>query len=140
LRPCDGSTIADRVVVVTDADPASPGNRKVDLDALAAGWQVSDRLHVLTNTVTLEHELFAAGNGALLREVFLALHPQSAARWTVQIEGADAADRPQAFIDLLKSTRTRKGDFAQQLAERIQAGAAFHVPDYLRQAILAVAA
>jgi putative ATP-dependent endonuclease of OLD family len=138
LRPCDGSTIADRVVVVTDADPASPGNRKVDLDALAAGWQVADRLYVLTNTVTLEHELFATGNGTLLREVFLALHPQSAARWTADVEGA--ADRPRAFVDLLKSTRTRKGDFAQQLAERIEAGAAFQVPDYLRQAILAVAA
>lgn len=140
LRPCDGSTIADRVVVVTDADPGSPGNRKSDLDALAAGWQVSDRLSVLTNAVTLEHELFAAGNDALLREVFLALHPQSIARWTGDIDGATAADRPQAFVDLLKSTRTRKGDFAQQLAERIQAGAAFQVPDYLRQAILAVAA
>ena len=57
LRPCEGSTIADRVVVVTDADPDSPGNRKVDLDALAASWQVANRLHVLTNTVTLEHEL-----------------------------------------------------------------------------------
>jgi putative ATP-dependent endonuclease of OLD family len=139
LHPCEGATIADRVVVVTDADPDSPGNRKADLDSLAAGWGVADRLRVLTNAVTLEHELFAAGNAVLLREVFLSLHPQSAARWTADVENASVADRPAAFVNLLKSTGTRKGDFAQQLAERIEAGAEFHVPNYLRQAILAVA-
>jgi putative ATP-dependent endonuclease of OLD family len=139
LHPCEGATIADHVVVVTDADPNSPGNRKADLDALAAGWRVADRLRVLTNAVTLEHELFGAGNAVLLREVFLSLHPQSAARWVADVEGAAVTDRPAAFVDLLKSTRTRKGDFAQQLAERVEAGALFHVPDYLRQAILAVA-
>lgn len=139
LRPCGGATIADRVVVVTDADPDSPGNRKVDLDVLAAGWGVSDRLQVLTNAVTLEHELFSAGNAQLLREAFIALHPQSAARWASNVDGVAAAARPAAFVELLKSTRTRKGDFAQQLAERVEAGAPFQVPDYLRQAILAVA-
>jgi putative ATP-dependent endonuclease of OLD family len=139
LRPCAGATIADRVVVVTDADPDSPGNRKADLDTLAAGWGVSDRLRVMTNAVTLEHELFAAGNAILLREVFLALHRESAERWATGVEGPTVADRAAAFVELLKSTRTRKGDFAQQLAERIDAGAAFHVPDYLRQAILAAA-
>jgi putative ATP-dependent endonuclease of OLD family len=139
LHPYEGATIADRVVVVTDADPDSPGNRKADLDALAAGWGVTDRLRVLTNVVTLEHELFTAGNAALIREIFLALHPQSVPRWAADIDGVAVAVRPQAFVDLLKSTRTRKGDFAQQLAQRIEDGAAFHVPDYLRQAILAVA-
>lgn len=139
LHPCEGATIADRVVVVTDADPDSPGNRKADLDALAEGWGVSGRLHVLTNAVTLEHELFGADNAALLREVFLALHPQSTTRWSTDIDGVAAADRPTAFVDLLKATRTRKGDFAQQLAERIEGGAVFHVPTYLREAIRAVA-
>src|SRR5712691_2469246 len=135
LRPCETATIADRVVVVTDADPSAPGNRKADLDALAAGWGVSERLHVLTNTVTLEHELFAAGNAALLRDAFLVWHPQSTGRWTAEIDGVAEAVRPDAFLELLKSTRTRKGDFAQQLAERIEAGAAFHAPPYLVQAI-----
>ncbi|MGO9741974.1 MAG: ATP-dependent nuclease [Roseiarcus sp.] len=139
LHPCEGATIADHVVVVTDADPNSPGNRKADLDALAAAWGVASRLLVLTNAVTLEHELFGAGNAALLREVFLRLHPQSAARWAADVEGAAATDRPTAFVDLLKSSDTRKGDFAQQLAERVEAGALFQVPEYLRQAILAVA-
>jgi putative ATP-dependent endonuclease of the OLD family len=139
LRPCDGASIADRVVVVTDADPDSPGNRKADLEELATGWGVPDRLKVLINAVTLEHELFAAGNATLLREVFLALHPQSAARWALDIDGVAAPGRPAAFVALLKSARTRKGDFAQQLAERIEAGAVFQVPAYLREAVLAVA-
>jgi putative ATP-dependent endonuclease of OLD family len=139
LRPCDGASIADRVVVVTDADPDSPGNRKADLEELATGWGVPDRLKVLINAVTLEHELFAAGNATLLREVFLALHPQSAARWALDIDGVAAPGRPAAFVALLKSARTRNGDFAQQLAERIEAGAVFQVPAYLREAVLAVA-
>jgi putative ATP-dependent endonuclease of OLD family len=139
LHPCEGATIADRVVVVTDADPHSPGNRKADLDARATDWGVADRLIVLTNDVTLEHELFGAGNGTLLREVFLALHPLSEARWVAEVGGLTAADRPAAFVQLLKATNTRKGDFAQQLAERIVAGATFAVPAYLRDAILAVA-
>ncbi|ARP98108.1 ATP-dependent nuclease [Pseudorhodoplanes sinuspersici] len=139
LHPCEGATIADRVVVITDADPHSPGNRKADLEARATEWGVADRLNVLTNAVTLEHELYSAGNGALLREVFLLLHPQSAQRWTSDVDGVAAADRPAAFVQLLKATSTRKGDFAQQLAERIVAGSAFTVPNYLRDAIIAVA-
>lgn len=140
LHPCEAATIADHVVVITDADPSAPGNRKADLDALAAGWGVPERLHVFTNTVTLEHELFAVGNAALLREAFLALHPQSAGRWAADIDGVEEAARSDAFLELLTSTRTRKGDFAQQLAERIEAGAAVHVPAYLVQAIQSAAA
>jgi len=139
LHPCEGATIADRVVVVTDTDPHSPGNRKADLDAHVIDWGVADRLNVLTNAVTLEHELFDAGNGALLREVFLALHPLSQPRWVAEVDGVAVAARPAAFVQLLKATNTRKGDFAQQLAERIVAGAAFTVPAYLRDAIRAVA-
>jgi putative ATP-dependent endonuclease of the OLD family len=89
--------------------------------------------------VTLEHELFSTGNAVLMREIFLSLHPQSGPRWTADIDGVPAVDRQGAFVDLLKSTRTRKGDFAQQLAQRIEDGAVIHVPDYLWQAILAVA-
>jgi putative ATP-dependent endonuclease of OLD family len=139
LHPCEGATIADRVVVVTDTDPQSPGNRRVDLETRATEWGVVDRLNVFTNAVTLEHELFSAGNAALMRDVFLLLHPQSAARWATEIDGAAEAARAEAFVQLLKATKTRKGDFAQQLAERIVAGSPFTVPGYLRDAIVAVA-
>ena len=140
LRPYGGSTIADSVVVVTDSDPSAPGNRKEDLEALTAAWGVSNRLKVFTNAVTLEHELFVAGNEELLKRAFLGFHPQSGNRWATDIEGAAPAERADAFVKLLVETRTRKGDFAQQLSAQIDAGAAFNVPQYLREAILAASA
>lgn len=140
LRPCGGSTIADRVVVVTDADPSVPGNRKEDLEALAAESGVSDRLKVFTNAVTLEHELFVAGNEALLKQIFLGFHPRSESRWRTDIEGSAPLERPNAFVKLLEETRTRKGDFAQQLAAQIDAGIDFIVPRYLEEAIKAASA
>lgn len=140
LRTCNGYSVADRVVVVTDADPSAPGNRKEDLEALAMGWGVSERLAVFTNAVTLEHELFSAENGDILKTAFLALHPRSADRWTNDIEQVEEAGRSAAFVKLFSETRTRKGDFAQQLAAHIEAGAAFTVPAYIRDAIEAVAA
>jgi len=38
------------------------------------------------------------------------------------VSSPSLAARPAAFVQLLKATNTRKGDFAQQLAERIVAG------------------
>ena len=139
LRPSGGSTIADRVVVVTDADPSVPGNRKADLEALTVGWGTGAKLSVFTNAVTLEHELFNSGNDALLKKAFLALYPQSEDRWTNDVDAAQPQGRAAAFVALLKDKKTRKGDFAQQLAELIEAGEAFLVPGYLDQAIRKVA-
>jgi putative ATP-dependent endonuclease of OLD family len=135
LRPFGGSTVADRVVVVTDADPSAPGNRKEDLEALATGWGTAAKLGVFTNAVTLEHELFTTGNHALLKSAFLALYPQSEARWTEEVEGAPPNNRATAFVELLKAKQTRKGDFAQRVADCIEAGEPFQVPTYLAQAI-----
>ena len=135
LRPSGGTTVADRVVVVTDADPSVPGNRKTDLEQLATNWGTLAKLTVLTNAVTLEHELFNSGNDALLKKEFLALHPQSQDRWADEVEAAQPQDRAAAFVALLKAMRTRKGDFAQRLADCIEAGEAFYVPAYLEQAI-----
>jgi putative ATP-dependent endonuclease of OLD family len=135
LRPSGGSSVADRVVVVTDADPSLPGNRKADLEALAAGWDAAAKLSVFTNAVTLEHELFDAGNQALLKAAFLALYPQSEARWTDEVDAAQPQDRATAFVALLKAKQTRKGDFAQRVADLIEADVAFQVPAYLTQAI-----
>jgi putative ATP-dependent endonuclease of OLD family len=140
LRPFGGATIADRVVVVTDADPGVPGNRKEDLEALAGDWGVSDRLKIFTNSFTLEHELFVAGNEALLKQIFLEFHPRSEGRWRTDIERLSSVERPKAFVELLYETRTRKGDFAQQLAAQIDAGNDFNVPHYLKEAILAASA
>jgi putative ATP-dependent endonuclease of OLD family len=135
LRPFGGSTVADRVVVVTDADPSVPGNRKSDLESLATGWGTAAKLNVFTNSVTLEHELFNSGNQALLKTAFLALYPRSVDRWGEAIDGAQPEDRATAFMDLLKTKQTRKGDFANRVAALIEAGEAFQVPEYLVLAI-----
>ena len=139
LKAHNDTRVADRVVVITDADPSVAGNRKVDLEALAAEFGAAGNLHVFTNEVTLEYELFKAGNGDLLKAVFLRIHPRSELTWTTFVEGKAEVDRPQAFVDLLASSKTRKGDFAQELAADIGAGAAFHVPEYLKLAILKIA-
>ena len=139
LRPFDGSTVADRVVVVTDADPSVPGNRKADLEALVASWDTASKLSVFTNDVTLEHELFNSGNEALLRTAFLALYPQSEDRWTNDVDTAPPQERAAAFVSLLRSKQTRKGDLAQRLADLIEANEAFLVPAYLDLAVRKVA-
>jgi putative ATP-dependent endonuclease of OLD family len=139
LRPSEGSTIAECVVVVTDTDPGVPGNRRTDLEAQAAAWGTAAKLHIFTNAVTLEHELFAAGNEALLKAAFLGLYPQSEARWVNEIEILQPQDRADAFVGLLKAKQTRKGDFAQRVAALVETSATFHVPTYLSQAISKVA-
>ena len=135
LKPCEGARIADRVVVITDGDPKVRGNRKADLEALAARHGAAAALHVNVNMRTLEHELFAAGNEALLKGAVLKLHRGSRRHWEQQIEGIPGPDRPNAFITMLEAKRTRKGDLAQEIAERIQRNEPFLVPTYLEQAI-----
>lgn len=135
LKPCEGARIADRVVVITDGDPKVRGNRKADLEALAARHGAAAALHVNVNMRTLEHELFAAGNEALLKGAVLKLHRGSRRHWEQQIEGIPGPDRPDAFITMLEAKRTRKGDLAQEIAERIQRNEPFLVPTYLEQAI-----
>ncbi len=135
LRPYENARIADRIVVITDADPQVPGNRQADLEALADAHGARAALDVYVNAHTLEHELMVAGNEAVLKKAFLALHPNSGGDWTAQIEGVAIADRPAALLDILKSKRTRKGDFAQVIAQCIEDGDAFVVPAYLNNAI-----
>ncbi|MCU1382601.1 MAG: ATP-dependent endonuclease [Acidobacteria bacterium] len=135
LKPCEGARIADRVVVVTDGDPKVRGNRKADLEALAARHGATAALHVNVNMRTLEHELFAAGNEVLLKAAVLKLHRGSRRHWEQQIEAIPNPSRADAFITMLEAKRTRKGDLAQEIAERIERHEPFLVPPYLEQAI-----
>jgi len=137
LTAHDGCRLADRVVVVTDKD--ADDHRCDLLLELGACLGAVDRLRLHAATPTLEAELFAAGNEQLLGEVFLELHRRSAERWKRLLEEPEN-ERPASFVSLLASTRTRKGDFAQALAARIVAGAAFTVPTYLSDAIESVVA
>lgn len=135
LRRVNDASVADRVVIMTDRDPQLAGNRAETLDALANGFGARARLNVYSNVVTLEHELFAAGNEAVLRDAFLELHPRSGQRWDDEIAALPVNDRPGAFVRLLSAMEVRKGDFAQRLAERIVFGHPFVVPAYMRDAI-----
>ena len=136
LRTHGGASIADRLVVITDADPAVPGDRKTELETLVAGFSSTGTLNVFVNDVTLEHALFSVGNEKLLRNSFLAIHPRSENDWVTKIESVLEANRPDAFLQLLLEKKTRKGDLAQQIAARIDTKfTTFRVPQYLEDAI-----
>jgi putative ATP-dependent endonuclease of OLD family len=135
LRAHDGVRVADSVILITDADPVLQGNRKADLEALAATLEAAANLHVLTNNKTLEYDLFEAGNEALLRQAFLKLHPRLEDEWKSRVAGERAEARADAFLKLLAEKRVRKGDFAQEVASLIERGSEFHVPAYLERAI-----
>ena len=135
LRQYGDARIADRLIVITDADPSVLGNRRSDLEALATRHGAPQVLTVLTNQRTLEHEIFEAGNESFLKSVFLRLHRNSRHDWTVRIENVAVQERPDAFLALIEAKKTRKGDLAQMIASRIEAGDVFVVPGYLTDAI-----
>ena len=145
LSPYNGVRIADRLVILTDGDGGEvaaevqfPGvGRKRKLGGVAEGLGAGDLLSVVINDYSLETELVRAGNADLLKQVYLVLHPRSGDKWDAAVAPADAAQA--VAIQKLFET-TRKGDFAQLLAEEINAGKAFTVPAYLRSAIEALVA
>lgn len=143
LTPYDGVRIADRLVIVTDGDKQTvtdgqgpPGlRRKAELLSLATERQASSVLDVIVNTYSLETELVASGNAAIMKEVYIELHPKSEKKWEEAL--AKSGDEMASAIQgLFKSTP--KGDFAQLLAEKIAKNISFNVPDYIRQAVDAV--
>lgn len=131
--------IAESVVVVTDGDKKSedqeqsPGQtRKRELENLARDLGAADRLKVFVNEVSLEPALIHAGNQDLLKAVYLCLHRQSEHNWDAAINKSGDG-RTKAIKDLFADTR--KGDFAQIIAEAIENDEPFAVPPYLRDAI-----
>lgn len=135
--------IADRLVVLTDGDAGkvaageeTPGAaRKRRLTALARDLKAEALVEVIVNQHSLESELVKAGNAATMKAAYLTLHPRSEAKWDAAV--GQAGDAQAAAIQALFET-TRKGDFAQVLADAINEGAAFTVPGYLKNAIEAL--
>lgn len=128
----------------TDIDQACqpaqlPGERrKAALDKLALSNGAVDCLTAYTSTYTLEPELLEAGNAAILRKAYLTLHERSAPKWDAAV-ALTGDDRAKSVGKIFKNTR--KGDFAQVLAELIEAAdqdLPFTVPKYIEDAILAV--
>jgi putative ATP-dependent endonuclease of OLD family len=148
-----GVSILDQLVVITDSDPAvtdddddedededdpdrdvgpAPIPRVARLHALA---EADPRLRVLVATRTLEADLLGeSGNEPVLREVFLAQKPRSKSRWQSFV---DAPDPAAAFYQRLRATSgfIAKGQFAHDLAAKIEQGAGFACPPYLSGAI-----
>lgn len=143
MSPFNEVRIADRLIVLTDGDGGdvadgaeTPGAaRKRALEAVVAGLGAGDLLEVVINDYSLETELVRAGNAAVLKGVYLKLHPRSADKWdaAVALAGAAQAVAIQKLFEM-----TRKGDFAQLVAEEINKGTAFTVPAYLATAINAL--
>jgi putative ATP-dependent endonuclease of the OLD family len=143
LSPFNEVRIADRLTILTDGDGGDvaegeekPGAaRKRNLEALVAGLGAGDLLEVVVNDYSLETELVRAGNAAVLKEVYLKLHPRSGDKWDAAVALAGAA---QAVAIQKLYEMTRKGDFAQLVAEEINKGTAFTLPAYLKAAIEAL--
>ena len=136
LSPYDGKTVAERVVVITDMDPKVPGDRPKALRELAAELDASERLAVSAATITLEADLYDAGNAAILHRAFLDQRTRSQHRLD-NLTDVDDADRGAEFARLVEDTRVSKGEIAQFVAARIEAGDDFQIPAYLRCAIVA---
>jgi putative ATP-dependent endonuclease of OLD family len=140
LTPYNEVTIAEKVVVITDGDKTKcsdgavwPGTtRKINLIKTATAFAREKALSVFVNTYSLEAELVIAGNAALMKRVYLKMHPLSEVKWDTAI--AKTGD-DQAIAVLSVFDDTRKGDFAQLLADEISQGEKFVVPEYLVAAI-----
>lgn len=146
LTPFKGIRIADRLVILTDGDdgnredneePKPGARRKAAFDKLATTLGAEDLCRVVINDYSLESELVRAGNGNLLREVYLTMHTQSQQKWDEAV-AKTGEEQAMAIQKIFKTTR--KGDFAQLLAKRIEDGADFTVPDYIKDAIDALVA
>lgn len=143
LSPYNDVRIVDRLVIATDGDKHtadigedSPGKkRSSELRSLAKSKSAADILDVIVNTYSLETELVTAGNAACMKEVYLELHPRSAAKWDEALAN-DGDARAKAIQELFKNTP--KGDFAQLLAEKVATSMTFNVPGYLRDTIEAL--
>lgn len=140
ITPFDDIRIADKLVVLTDGDGGglepgaeSPGQRrKRTLEAVAHGLRAGELFDVVINDYSLESELVRAGNADLLKNLYLKWHPRSEDKWDAAV-APDGSDQAVAIQKLFETTP--KGDYAQLLAEEINAGKAFTVPEYLARAI-----
>jgi len=141
----NGIRIADRVVIITDGDGpkklpsglTAGGNRKRIYDGISNDVGADGICSTCINNYTLETELVIAGNQDVLKTVYIELHPQSEIKWDAAVAhtGDDLAESMRVIFQDI-----RKGDFAQILAQRIEDGEAFEVPEYLSNAIKLISA
>ena len=144
----------DRVVVVTDRDHTGAGDmRKTHYEELFQRDVEAGRLKVVVGGTTLEAEIFRlAENEKVLKSSFLKLHPQSDHHWdnvVAKAKNLTQDQRAELFAKAIRAESAQdevyldiaKGDFAHVVAEALEQSEETElvVPDYLRQAIEAVA-
>lgn len=158
-----GSSIADRLIVVTDADPdldedededeneggaiesvgeaeapgaaSVPKTRRERLEEAAGECDAADKLKVFEATYTLEADLLGhSANEEVLRTAFLAQRTRSKKRWDKII---GESDRAKAFYAALRGNHglISKGRFAHDAALGIAGSTTFVCPEYLANAI-----
>jgi putative ATP-dependent endonuclease of OLD family len=123
-------------------------SRKESLAQLVASLGASERFHVEVTPLTLEASLLSDSPAPevaswLVCSAFAACEggSQRAKEWPTKIAAHGVQERGKRFVQWMKSTGTRKGDFAQALAEVIaeQQTAVppriFPVPSHLARAI-----
>lgn len=152
LTPVDGMHIGQRVALITDTDSPAAGDgpgRVEQAQDLAKQWKVGgDALAIFLAQPTFEPTLMLPGNEQLLEAAFLECAPRSKRRWTAVME-ADPTERAEKFRllfvnkkkdPLADGTAISKAEFAHALADRLQPGCGFTVPDHLANAIRFIAA
>ena len=117
LSPIDGVTLADHLVVVTDADGERGAASKAKLEAVARNFGVAERLSVFLSSDTLEVDLHTAGNADLMKTAHHELHPRSGHKWD-DLDTSTQETLASGVRDIFDSTK--KGDFAQELAALIE--------------------
>jgi len=131
-----------------EEDVASDGyERKDSLEEVASSMSARDRLEVYVTPTTFEAALFPSegtnqdrltATHCILKDAFVSLKPGARREktWADRIEPLPLTERGAEFIKLLKSTKTRKGDFSQALAARIRkTDDWFVIPDHLQEAL-----
>lgn len=142
LTQHEGACVADRVAIITDDDPAVPGDRRQRLLDLARDLGAADRCEVFVGQPTLEPELLRAGdaNWAVVKAAYLRQRPRKGGEdWERIMAPPAVEERIDQFMEEFKKHQLRKGDFAQEVADLAGDNTDFVVPDYLQRAIRWVA-
>jgi putative ATP-dependent endonuclease of OLD family len=142
------ASVPDKLIVVTDGDNGKGEERKAKYLELPFVSSKPGILEVFVGDSTLEADLLAAGNEAVMKDIYLGIHSRSAEKWDRIIGKAPTeslAERSDYFrkkIDPGTAASDRldfsKGEFAHRLAEKLmsqEVAAAFVVPAYLKNAI-----
>jgi putative ATP-dependent endonuclease of the OLD family len=140
LTASGGRRIGQRLAVITDADAQNPHRtgaaRIAEFTALIAALGATGHAAVFSAPTTLEPELLVAGNDTAVWKAWSAQQPRAWQTAKATVDAAHSNGRAAAFAAKLKEADLRKGDFAQDFLDAVEAsGNRLHVPVYLETAL-----